>query len=318
MGPVTLENKSLMVSDLLCPLTNKWELDKIRVLLPQYEDTILQIKTSSTPVEDTLLWLPEKSGTYSTKIGYGIPMAGGEESHPKEVWRLIPTQHTPSSLLPSVSELIKQGSNFIPLPPTGLTSPLWPWVLWNLWKAKNKLVFENRVFTTQEIALKSIKDAKEWSEAQANTRMSSSPHPSSIRPNQRSPCPPPPVQTEVLICKVDVAWDSSSRKCGIGRIFSGNAAVSLPSISDSHSHVSSALMAEAIAVHRAVALTFYSNVRSLADELQTRVNGKSKPGLQTGNGVHNVIEDGTTCNAWFCSIIGYKEVKKFIHTVGVR
>ena len=92
----------------------------------------------------------------------------------------------------------------------------------------------------------------------------SSPHPSSIRPNQRSPCPPPPVQTEVLVCKVDVAWDSSSRKCGIGRIFSGNAAVSLPSISDSHSHVSSALMAEAIAVHRAVALAFYSNVRSLA------------------------------------------------------
>ncbi|KAF2566519.1 hypothetical protein F2Q68_00026556 [Brassica cretica] len=46
-------------------------------------------------------------------------------------------------------------------------------------------------------------------------------------------------------------------------LFSGNAAVSLPTISDSHSHVSSALMAEAIAVHRAVALAFYSNVRSL-------------------------------------------------------
>ena len=331
MGPVTLENQSLMVSDLLCPLTNKWELDKIRALLPQYEDTILQIKTSSTPVDDTLLWLPEKSGIYSTKTGYGVgilrekPLHLGNQpvnwlSHiwnvktmPKlkdflwrvvrkaipvssnlekrgvpsfncktcgvheddlhvfltcpiaeEVWRLIPTRHTPSSLLPSVSELIKQGSNFLPLPPTGLTSPLWPWVMWNLWKARNKLVFENRVFTAQEIALKSIKDAKEWSEAQNSTRVSSSNTPCSLRPHQRSPCPPPPVQTGVLICKVDAAWDSSSGKCGIGVIFSGDVAFTHPTISDSLNHVSSALMAEAIAVHRAVALAFYSNVRSLA------------------------------------------------------
>ena len=35
-------------------------------------------------------------------------------------------------------------------------------------------------------------------------------------------------------------------------------------ISEAHSHVSSALMAEAIAVHRAVSLAVYSNVRSLA------------------------------------------------------
>ena len=40
--------------------------------------------------------------------------------------------------------------------------------------------------------------------------------------------------------------------------------ISLPNISESHSHVSSALMAEAIAVHRAVSLAVYSNVRSLA------------------------------------------------------
>lgn len=61
-----------MVSDLLCPLTNKWDIDKIRSILPQYEESILQIKTSSTPATDKMVWLPEKSGQYSTKTGFGV------------------------------------------------------------------------------------------------------------------------------------------------------------------------------------------------------------------------------------------------------
>lgn len=32
----------------------------------------MQIKTSSTLATDTLFWLPEKTGTYSTKTGYGV------------------------------------------------------------------------------------------------------------------------------------------------------------------------------------------------------------------------------------------------------
>lgn len=72
MGPATYESHNGMVSDLLCPLTNSWDVGKIRKLLPQYEAIILQIKTSSNPVNDTLLWLPEKNGSYSTKTGYGM------------------------------------------------------------------------------------------------------------------------------------------------------------------------------------------------------------------------------------------------------
>lgn len=185
IGPPTLSSQALMVSDLLCPLTNKWEVEKIRSLFPQYEDTILQIKTSSTSVADTLIWLPEKSGTSSTKTGYGVgmtsnkPLTRGNEpinwmSHiwnvkigPKlkdflwrvvrkaipvssnlekrsfqsfnckacgaheddlhvflkcplaeEVWSHIPIQHRPTSAISSVTDLVKQGSFFTPLPPT--------------------------------------------------------------------------------------------------------------------------------------------------------------------------------------------------------
>lgn len=66
-----------MVSDLLCPLTNRWIVEKIRSILPQYEEMILQIKTSSTPATDALIWLPEISGIYSTKTGYGVGITAG-------------------------------------------------------------------------------------------------------------------------------------------------------------------------------------------------------------------------------------------------
>ena len=160
--------------------------------------------------------------------------------------------------------MIKQCCSLTPLPPTGSSSPLLPWVLWNLWKGRNKLLFENRIFTAQEIVLKSVKDAKEWSQAQVNIRASTPSTPLSNRSLRHSPSSPPSFQPGVLVCSVDAAWDINSGRCGIGGIFKSTSMISLPNISESHSHVSSALMAEAIAVHRAVSLAVYSNVRSLA------------------------------------------------------
>ncbi|KAG2281009.1 hypothetical protein Bca52824_052229 [Brassica carinata] len=81
IGPPSSDSKSLKVSELLCPLTNRWDVEKIRRILPQYEDTILQIKTSSTTSLDTLFWLPEKSGIYSTKTGYGLGMTADKDQH---------------------------------------------------------------------------------------------------------------------------------------------------------------------------------------------------------------------------------------------
>lgn len=87
-----------------------------------------------------------------------------------EVWNQLPIAHRPLTSISSMAELIKHGKNYVPLPPTGLNAPLWPWAVWNLWKARNKLVFENRAFTAQEIVLKSIKDEKEWNNAQSGQK----------------------------------------------------------------------------------------------------------------------------------------------------
>lgn len=73
-GPPNAQDQTLTVKDLLCPLSNKWSLERVRRYLPQYEDIILSIKTSSVQSQDTLVWLYEKSGEYSTKTGYGLCM----------------------------------------------------------------------------------------------------------------------------------------------------------------------------------------------------------------------------------------------------
>ncbi|XP_013718786.2 uncharacterized protein LOC106422541 [Brassica napus] len=75
IGPPTLAASNLLVSDLLCKLTNTWDRDKIRQELPQYDDAILCIFTSSAPSEDQVAWVYEKYGAYSTRSGYGIGMS---------------------------------------------------------------------------------------------------------------------------------------------------------------------------------------------------------------------------------------------------
>ncbi|KAG2292280.1 hypothetical protein Bca52824_038949 [Brassica carinata] len=163
---------------------------------PKLKDFLWRVVKKAIPVSSNL----ERRGFPS----FNCKSCGGHEDDlhvflkcplAEEVWNHMPTIRKPQNSITSLAELIKQGDSFTPLPPTGLTTPLWPWVVWNLWKARNKLVFENRVFTGQEIRLKSIKDAKEWSYAQSR------PFPI---------CPPPMSPSGTLVCKVDAAWDASS------------------------------------------------------------------------------------------------------------
>ncbi|KAJ4871476.1 hypothetical protein Rs2_46891 [Raphanus sativus] len=119
-------------------------------------------------------------------------------------------------------------------------------------------------YTAQEIINKSIKDAKEWNYAQTDQTDVSRLGPPSWKVSTRSVCPPTSFQSGVLVCKVDAAWEATTGRCGIGGIFSGGEVQTLSTVSEAFSHVSSALMAEAIVIHCAVSLAVYSNARSLA------------------------------------------------------
>ena len=70
IGPPNEANRNLMVSALLSPVSNAWNVEAIRLHLPQYEDFIRKLLPSSRRKKDTLVWLPDKSGIYTSRTGY--------------------------------------------------------------------------------------------------------------------------------------------------------------------------------------------------------------------------------------------------------
>lgn len=151
-------------------------------------------------------------------------------------------------------------AKLVPLPPVGLLTSLAPWLCWNLWKARNKLLFDGISFTCQEILLKAIKDAKEWQEAHLQNLDATS---SILQDHLRPHDPRDPIIVSGITCHVDAAWNPVSRTCGIGGIFQGAQRHTTTTINFSCQFISSALMAEAIAVRSAVMDAAASNIRSL-------------------------------------------------------
>ncbi|KAG7594049.1 hypothetical protein ISN45_Aa01g028280, partial [Arabidopsis thaliana x Arabidopsis arenosa] len=72
--------------------------------------------------------------------------------------------------------LYKNFHSFLPkallvsgLPPSGLVStPTAPCLLWNLWKARNCLIFDDRHFTEKDIINKATREARDWQSAQVD------------------------------------------------------------------------------------------------------------------------------------------------------
>lgn len=70
MGPPPEHLSDMVVADFLSTVPGKWNTNKVRDVLPLYEDKILCIKPSLLGAEDKLIWLGTKSGLYTTKSGY--------------------------------------------------------------------------------------------------------------------------------------------------------------------------------------------------------------------------------------------------------
>lgn len=131
------------------------------------------------------------------------------------------------------------------LPPTGLSSsPLYPWIFWHLWKSRNLLLFEDRAFSEEETVAKAIFDAKVWHEAQVSLS----------KPRAFKPPPPSSSRSDAISCFVDAAWNASSRCCGMGWVIQ-DTSKDLSVRSSSHREfVSSALVAEALAMRSALVM----------------------------------------------------------------
>ena len=62
----------MLVSDLIVSESADWNVEKIKLYLPQYEDLIMKLVPSACDMSDNLVWLPENSGNYTTKTGYAL------------------------------------------------------------------------------------------------------------------------------------------------------------------------------------------------------------------------------------------------------
>ncbi|KAF3531716.1 hypothetical protein DY000_02043465 [Brassica cretica] len=176
MGPIHESALDLRVSDLLTD-DLQWNKARIEQYLPDFSSQIQCIKPSKVGAEDIYVWLPLQTGIYSTKLA------------------------------------LLRFRQAICLPPTGIRSPILPWVCWFLWTARNKLIFEDKSSRPAEIATRGLSAALEWDQAQDVEKEQKSNHlPLKAAPTQtdRSSCENP--------CFVDAAWDVSSKRAGVAWI----------------------------------------------------------------------------------------------------
>lgn len=208
----------------------------------------------------------------STHLFFTCPFA-------KRVWRCVPLHSAVHIAAESTfKEAIVKFRKAVCLPPSGFTLNILPWICWVLWTSRNALVFEDKRSNPEDIALKGLRLAKDWMEAQGKTSESKippKPKESKDRPPDSSENPPP------IVCATDAAWNASRKTAGLGWTFSGPSLTATTQGSRIQASVNSPLIAEALAVRTALymALTLdFTNLKVCSDNstLIRAINSKSQ------------------------------------------
>lgn len=162
----------------------------------------------------------------------------------KRVWALAPVlrQHV-TGRQEHVQQLLAEARTLINLPPIGLgPTPLFPWLLWFLWKARNSLLFEDKGWSEKETIQKAISEAKSWHLAKLM-------QPKKVSQRRQAN---EVVHDEAFTCFSDASWLKSSYRCGMGWSIKDPMTGLIRNGSSSRPYVSSALMAEALALKAAI------------------------------------------------------------------
>lgn len=168
----------------------------------------------------------------------------------QNVWQEIPlTTAVHLAAQVDFKETLVASRSMICLPPTGITRNILQWVCWAIWNARNHLLFENRVFSSSETAIKGIQSSREWITAQDNAKAKQAQLPHLQAGNRQ--------QHRVLLasyslCKTDASWDKSSKNAGLAWIFPATESTPERRGSQRVESVSSPLMGEALAVKLAL------------------------------------------------------------------
>ena len=165
------------------------------------------------------------------------------------------------------------------LPPSGVAGgPLAPWILWNIWTARNNLVFNGKAQTAAETLSKAISLAREWGVCQA-------------LPSVQTAKTNPPVTTppNCYLIKTDAAWNEAQQIAGLSWIVESQNRVSSYSVS-AH-HVSTPLAAEALALREALEKCKELGIARIRCESDSAVLIKA---LKTGSslrGLYGILAD---------------------------
>lgn len=166
------------------------------------------------------------------------------------------------------------------LPPSGISSGvLVPWILWSIWKERNKFVFEGRSASPEDTLSKAIILSREWCiNKDPQTTPAAGP---------RALDPPQPAGTATI--RSDAAWKIQRAKAGLGCFLL--APTGTISTSSYASFVTSSLLAEALALLEAVKLGIQEGLRMVCFESDSTQLVKA---LKSGTGspeLYGVVSD---------------------------
>ncbi|RIA04858.1 hypothetical protein BRARA_K00856 [Brassica rapa] len=162
-----------------------------------------------------------------------------------QVWERAPyVTHPNFSDAETLHDAFLIMSTLVSLPPIGVSTCLTSWLLWNLWTARNLLVFENRQNPAATVVSKACSSGREWLQAQVPT-------PTQLRPALLE-FEIPPTRMDVTLCNSDAAWSSANHRAGLGWCFTDLQATVIQEQSRALAHISSPLVAEALAMREAM------------------------------------------------------------------
>lgn len=211
-----------------------------------------------------------------------------------QVWKLAPLAvpfH--SSLFPNFEGGWKAIKSAPSLPPTGITAhPLSPWIIWNIWIARNNAIFNSRVFSPEETIQKAIVDCKEWIDAQEILTRQVIPFEkkTQIRP------------ADAIIFKSDAAWKAGSLDAGLGWVFlDPTSRIVLQNSSMAH-FVASSRVAEGLALRHALERAVELGIQKIGVEIDSSQLLAALESKSTFSDLHGIVSDLKYLSSFFAFI----------------
>jgi len=265
----------------------------------------------SSPKTKLLLWkasqnaLPVGENLRIRKINDSVACAhcGLEESathlfftcsFAQQVWINAPVHRNFNpNRIHSIQEGISIGAKLTCLPPSGVgDGPLFPWLMWSIWSARNQLIFNQKQIPSEEVLLLAILRAKEWQEAQRSILKIQITFPPLAEPLSEFP----PIQ-----CSTDASWTPDGR-AGLGWVFKNRQDSIVLQGSAVLTNIASPLMAEALATLHAVEVAIASAFSSLSFASDSLLLVKALNSDLPHVEIHGICYDILHLSSSFCNV----------------